>query len=64
MLYEAKNKQIRGCSFFTLHTRSESSRPGYETFPGVVLPGMKHFANMFMGERNIFNKDEEILAQI
>ena len=44
---------IRGCSFFTLHTRSDDFCPGYETFSGfshrarnifqIPLPGYETF---------------------
>ena len=35
---------IGGRSFFSLHTRSGEFRPGYETFSGLLIGGMKHFA--------------------
>ena len=46
-------RSIRGCSFFTLHTRSDDFCPGYETFSGfshrarnifqIPLPGYETF---------------------
>ena len=40
---------IRGCSFFTLHTRPEYFDLGYETFPAVSLRVMKHFGGFSEG---------------
>ena len=34
---------LRGGSFFNLHTLLECFVPGYETLPGFLREGMKHF---------------------
>ena len=39
--------------FFTLHTRLDDLVPGYETFQGLSIQGMKHFPLWTLGVRNI-----------
>ena len=46
---------VRGCSFFTLHTRPEYFVSGYETFPRGSHRVMKHFGSHSEGLWNIWH---------
>ena len=48
---------IRGCSFFTLHTRPEYFDSGYETFSRASRWVMKHFGGQSGGLWNILDHE-------